>query len=262
MGIEKNLVEKISDRYVTSNHSGGLICIRQNVLADLLPGWADMEVKLQLPASLLDGHATAKEYGILAGLTAYLSTHQTIPSQQFKAVEIGTFDGLGTLQIAINTPSDATIYTVDIPGGDSPRLCELDPDNRRYIGAVSTGKRFRDIAVVSQKVTQIRADSANLGGEKHLPSLSADLVFVDGCHAYAYCKNDTALAVNLLRPGGILVWHDYMHPLWHGVTRCVAEFAEERAPVFWIGGDRERLNDDERTTLAFWIKPYGTETGQ
>jgi hypothetical protein len=35
------------------------------------------------------------------------------------------------------------------------------------------------------------------------------LIFIDGCHDYEYVRKDSANALKLLRPGGLLFWHDY-----------------------------------------------------
>jgi len=39
--------------------------------------------------------------------------------------------------------------------------------------------------------------------------LECDAVFIDGDHSRRVVEHDTALARELLRPGGIIVWHDY-----------------------------------------------------
>ena len=36
-----------------------------------------------------------------------------------------------------------------------------------------------------------------------------DLVFVDGSHARSYVESDSAKAVRMVRPGGLVLWHDY-----------------------------------------------------
>lgn len=36
-----------------------------------------------------------------------------------------------------------------------------------------------------------------------------DAVFIDGDHSRAGVENDTMLALQVTRPGGIIVWHDY-----------------------------------------------------
>jgi predicted O-methyltransferase YrrM len=39
-----------------------------------------------------------------------------------------------------------------------------------------------------------------------------DLVFVDGSHARSYVESDSRKALNLVRPGGLILWHDYRGP--------------------------------------------------
>lgn len=36
-----------------------------------------------------------------------------------------------------------------------------------------------------------------------------DVVFVDGSHAYSYVESDTEKALRMVKPGGIVFWHDY-----------------------------------------------------
>jgi predicted O-methyltransferase YrrM len=35
-----------------------------------------------------------------------------------------------------------------------------------------------------------------------------DLVFVDGAHTFEYVQNDSQKAWRMLKPGGVVVWHD------------------------------------------------------
>ena len=37
-----------------------------------------------------------------------------------------------------------------------------------------------------------------------------DLVFVDGAHSADYVRNDSEKGWRMLRPGGVLVWHDFV----------------------------------------------------
>jgi predicted O-methyltransferase YrrM len=50
-------------------------------------------------------------------------------------------------------------------------------------------------------------DSASLDWKLLEPPF--DLIFIDGCHYFDYVKKDTENALQYLRPGGIVVWHDY-----------------------------------------------------
>ena len=60
-----------------------------------------------------------------------------------------------------------------------------------------------------------------------LPKLPAvyDLAFIDGAHDYESVSQDAALAADLLRPGGLLVFHDYSDRdpgVWRAVDELVA----------------------------------------
>lgn len=41
-----------------------------------------------------------------------------------------------------------------------------------------------------------------------------DVVFIDGCHKYEAVKKDLNQTCNLVRPGGIIILHDYKRPGW------------------------------------------------
>ena len=72
-----------------------------------------------------------------------------------------------------------------------------------------------------------------------------DLVFVDGSHAYSYVVSDTAKALELVRPGGLVLWHDYLGPRHSpGVYRALNELAAT-LPLVRISG----------TALAAYRKP-------
>jgi hypothetical protein len=36
-----------------------------------------------------------------------------------------------------------------------------------------------------------------------------DLIFIDGSHAHSYVESDTKKALRMIKPGGIIFWHDY-----------------------------------------------------
>jgi hypothetical protein len=61
-------------------------------------------------------------------------------------------------------------------------------------------------------------------------------VFVDGSHAYSYVKSDSERALALVRPGGLVLWHDYSGPSHSpGVYQALNELAE-RLPLVRIEG--------------------------
>lgn len=70
------------------------------------------------------------------------------------------------------------------------------------------------------------------GGSINLSAtdLSAcDAVFIDGDHSREGVLNDTTLALQVVRPGGIVIWHDY-HDLG---TVDVREVMHEKLAVGW-----------------------------
>jgi predicted O-methyltransferase YrrM len=50
---------------------------------------------------------------------------------------------------------------------------------------------------------------------------AADLIFIDGDHSKACVALDTLLAMQVIRKGGIICWHDYGNHLVPGVTEVI-----------------------------------------
>jgi len=61
----------------------------------------------------------------------------------------------------------------------------------------------------------------------HIPDNAVDIVFLDGCHLYSCIQEDLKLWLPKIRPGGILVGHDFS-PQWPGVVRAVHEIRGNR----------------------------------
>jgi predicted O-methyltransferase YrrM len=124
-----------------------------------------------------------------------------------RVLEIGTFDGNTTLNLAANTPEDAQVVTVDLPedwqGGFQ---IEVPTDHRNVTDRAVTGRQYRNTPYQA-KIIQVLGDSAKIEWEQ-LPG-PFDLAFIDGCHSYEYATLDTKNVLAHLRPGGIVVWHDY-----------------------------------------------------
>lgn len=137
-----------------------------------------------------------------------------------KILEIGTYDGNTTLNLAANSPSDARIFTLDLPADWRGDFALEVPgiQNNAAVGDI-TGIQFRD-SPLRDKITQLFDDSACFDWDRFAPF---DLVFIDGAHTYDYVRSDTRNALRVLRPGGTLVWHDY--GMLEDVSRLVDETA-------------------------------------
>jgi predicted O-methyltransferase YrrM len=119
--------------------------------------------------------------------------------------EFGTYKGVSTTQLALNLPDDGMVYTLDLPEDHPAYTLAIPKAEERQIAA-ETGKGILIPQELSHKVTFLRSDSAKFDTTSYLNSM--DLVFVDGAHSYEYVKNDTEKGWDMLRPGGIMVWHD------------------------------------------------------
>lgn len=119
--------------------------------------------------------------------------------------EFGTYKGVSTTQLALNLPDDGMIYTLDLPEDHPAYMLSISKAEERQIAA-ETGKGTLIPQELRDKVTFLRSDSATFDTTPYLNSM--DLVFVDGAHSYEYVKNDTEKGWEMLRPGGIIAWHD------------------------------------------------------
>ena len=146
--------------------------------------------------------------------------------------EIGTFDGTTTLQMALNSPANAKILTLNLP----PHRLEtkypigVSPLDLNLPFAVSSGVKFRDIPE-SAKITQLFGDSAAFDFSPYDKRM--DLVLVDASHLYDYVKNDTEQAFMMIKQSGVILWHDY--PRGRDVARCLDDLAS-RMPIHHLTG--------------------------
>lgn len=155
-----------------------------------------------------------------------LSTIAAIVSQnQPKAIfEIGTFDGRTTLNMALNSPSETRIFTLDLPRAqiDTTKL-HITTGDRVFVDKPQSGARFANTGM-ENRIAQLHGDSADFDFSPYFGKI--DLVFVDGSHAYEYVYNDTKVALQLLRNGhGVILWHDYT--AWVGVTKALNELQRQ-----------------------------------
>ncbi len=140
--------------------------------------------------------------------------------QAGKVLEIGTFDGNTTLNLAANVPDDGGVVTVDLPlEGDSELALRAEGRERNVTDRTVVGEQFQG-RPESSRIRQIFGDSARLDWGKFGGPF--DVVFIDGCHSYDYVVSDTEHALDVLRPGGLLLWHDYAE--MESVSRAVDSF--------------------------------------
>jgi predicted O-methyltransferase YrrM len=90
-----------------------------------------------------------------------------------------------------------------------------------------------------KRIEFLRQDSATFDEAPYVGQM--DFVFVDGAHNAAYVRNDSEKGWRMLRPGGIMAWHD-CRPADPAVVAYLLECPFRPARIFG-------------TTLAFAAKP-------
>ncbi|MFN3420404.1 MAG: class I SAM-dependent methyltransferase [Armatimonadota bacterium] len=142
--------------------------------------------------------------------------------QPKRIVEIGTSEGRTTLNLALNAPPDAEIITVDLPPELTGEHRKYSGPNYRQMNIEEPGALFRNHPAAS-KIKLVFADSTEFDWTPY--ERSVDFVFIDGAHDYESVRKDTENALKIIRPGGVIVWHDY--GVWKGVTRCLDELRKQ-----------------------------------
>ena len=182
-----------------------------------------------------DGNVRLSELAVLA-----LAARATPSGSEI--IEIGTFDGRTALNLAINAPAGVSIATLDLPA-DQPSALAIEESERRYVDKPAPGARLRNCGgpwrQYADRVVQLRGDSATFDWSPHVGR--AGLVFVDGSHAYDYARKNSETAMRLVKPGGIVLWHDY--GVWPGVTQALEELEAARS----LG-----LVNIRGSSLVFW----------
>jgi Methyltransferase domain len=182
-------------------------------LAELVPAGGLMDVRA---IDAVDGNVTERELITICRLVR--------AAQPRKLFEFGTFDGRTTLNMAVNSPPGATIYTLDLPK-DELAIAEgpIHPHELRYTDKSRSGARYLGTSAESS-IIQLYGDS---GGFDFSPFRRAiDFIFVDASHTFAYVVNDSLQALEMLSPaGGTILWHDYGR--WDGVTGALNQLRKK-----------------------------------
>ena len=186
---------------------------------------------------VVDGGTSDAEAWILAVLAKRART----------MFEFGTCTGKTAYLWARNSPSDARVVTVTLAPdhlSDYTREASDDPVDVDFALKESSHTEFLySGSEVAAKVEQLFADSKALDVSPWAGR--CDLVFVDGSHAYSYVVSDSAKALELVAPGGLVLWHDYAGPRHAaGVYRALNELAQ-RLPLVRLEG----------TTLVAYRRP-------
>ena len=161
--------------------------------------------------------------------------------------EFGTCTGKTAYLWARNSPPEAQVITLTLAPelvASYKRESTDDASDVEFALKESTHTDFLySGSPVAAKVEQRFGDSKTFDVSPWAGR--CDLVFVDGSHAYSYVVSDSERALELVAPGGLVLWHDYAGPRHApGVYRALNELAQ-RLPLVRLEG----------TTLVAYRRP-------
>lgn len=143
--------------------------------------------------------------------------------------EFGTYLGRTTYHLTLGADVEQ-VLTLDLPpsAGHGDNL-HLGRAVRTVLERDLQGYFFRGGAS-ERRIVQLHGDSRTFDYSPYYGSI--DVVFVDGGHSYELIASDTERAFRMLRPGGVVIWHDFAPK-----SRDVVKFARELSmtrPLFWV----------------------------
>jgi len=131
-----------------------------------------------------------------------------------KIFEIGTFRGDSAANFALNTDSNARIFTLDLPpkgnelGYRHEYMAHTNPSDKKIIFESQNIRQFSYSNIEEgNKVIQFYGNSFSFDFSDFYDRI--DLVFIDAAHNYAAVANDTEKALKLGKEGGLIMWNDY-----------------------------------------------------
>ena len=141
-----------------------------------------------------------------------------------RSVEIGTSLGGSLFLLCQAAPTDAAIVSVDVPLHPLDKYGSGYHESRRILYRAFGRGRQRLRLVLGDS-----HDSATVARAERALRGPVDLLFVDGDHSYEGVTRDWELWLPLVRPGGLVAFHDVQPGAYSGgVPRFWAELLEGR----------------------------------
>ncbi len=139
--------------------------------------------------------------------------------------EFGTCTGRTSYLWARNAPPDARVVTLTLAPTQRDAYVAERGDDRRDMRFALDESNFTEFVYTgtpaAARIDQLFGDSKAFDETPYVGW--ADLVFVDGAHAESYVLSDSAKALRIVKPGGLILWHDYAGPqhapgVFHGLN--------------------------------------------
>lgn len=125
--------------------------------------------------------------------------------------EFGTCTGKTAYLWSRNAAPGARVVTLTLAPTQRDQYHAADGDDETDTRYARDESAFCDFLYSNtphaDAITQLFGDSKQLDVTPYRDW--ADLIFVDGSHARSYVESDTDKALQMVRPGGLILWHDY-----------------------------------------------------
>lgn len=154
-------------------------------------------------------YLTRNELALLKGIATDLPPNPLV-------INIGAGHGTATLGVLEVRP-DALIFSIDTTAGEDP---------------INTGEhlRLQEAGLhLTGSVIRIWGASQIIGKRWRFP---ADLVIVDGDHSAAGIRGDLEVWLPQVKPGGIILCHDYKRGHWPAVAQVIDKTLAQYRPAF------------------------------
>jgi predicted O-methyltransferase YrrM len=187
----------------------------------------------ELPIEEIDWRGLHRNYLMAGEMAIIAALVRGIAARSM--VEIGCRDGR-TARVMLDNVSTLQSYVgVDVPMTYQPGLpsqrTEMVGDPGRY---AASDARFR-LIIRPRGSLDLTAEEIR----------DCDAVFIDGDHSEAVVSHDSTLALSVVRPGGLVIWHDYTSRHLDDVTRVLNGLASDGLSITHVVG----------TWLAFYQLP-------
>ncbi len=193
--------------------------------AALFPAFPTTRVTLERLEECIGGVAMI-ELGYLAFLARWLPAAEVF--------EIGTSQGRTTLNLALNLAPGGHIHSLDLPAGYVPEAACYAPAQEvevKHLERAAFLKPYLD----RLPITLLEGESTSFDFSPWFRRM--DLVFVDGGHTQRVLETDSRNAFQLIKPGGLILWHDYTQPACPEVTAFLDDLGRQR-PLRHVRGTR------------------------
>jgi SAM-dependent methyltransferase len=159
-----------------------------------------------------------------------------------RVFEFGTFFGSTTLNLALNSPADAEVFTFDLSRAEATNADQLAEDALLTKEHLDRPSMEFENTTVSGRIRLITGNSRTFDFSPWRNSI--DFVFIDGGHDYDTVRRDTDNALAMLRKNSpaCIFWHDYGHRDYSGNTYFLNQLSK-KLDIFHI----------EDTMLCGWF---------